>query len=63
MTCTVAPLDSRTAFLAAEIARTHQLAMADAMVYATATANDADLLTCDRHFEHLPRVMFCPKRP
>jgi predicted nucleic acid-binding protein len=28
---------------------------------ATALAHDADLLTCDRHFENLPGVRFVPK--
>lgn len=62
MTCIVIPLDSRIALLAAEVARDHKLAMADAIVYATAIANDADLLTCDQHFEHVPNVIFCTKR-
>ena len=63
MTCIVAPLDSRIALLAAEVARDHKLAMADAIVYATAIAHDADLLTCDQHFEHLQNVRFHPKYP
>jgi predicted nucleic acid-binding protein len=38
------------------------LATADAIVYATALAHHADLLTCDRHFEGLPRARYVPKR-
>ena len=35
--------------------------MADAIIYATARAQGADLLTCDRHFEGLPGVRFFAK--
>jgi predicted nucleic acid-binding protein len=37
------------------------LATADAIIYATALAHDADLLTCDRHFEGLAGVRFFEK--
>jgi len=37
------------------------LATADAIVYATALAHGADLLTCDRHFDGLRDVRFVPK--
>ena len=60
-TCTVVPLDTKIALLAAEMHRTHKLATADAIVYATAIANDADLLTCDAHFEGLAGVIFVKK--
>ncbi len=60
-TCAVADLDTATALSAAELSIKHKLAMADAIVYATALAHDADLLTCDRHFENLPGVRFVPK--
>jgi toxin FitB len=60
-TCAVADLDTATALSAAELSIKHKLAMADAIVYATALAHDADLLTCDRHFEKLPSVQFVPK--
>jgi predicted nucleic acid-binding protein len=36
-------------------------ATADAIIYATALAHEADLLTCDRHFENPPAVRFVPK--
>ena len=60
-TCRIAPLDTRIALAAADLCLRHKLATADAIVYATALAHDADLLTCDRHFEGLPGVRFLPK--
>ena len=59
--CSVAPLDTEIALAAAEAHRTHGLATADAIIFATAGAHDADLLTCDRHFEGLPGVILIPK--
>ncbi len=60
-TCVVAELDTATALSAADLCVRHKLATADAIVYATALAHGADLLTCDRHFENLPYVRFVPK--
>lgn len=60
-TCIVAHLDTATALSAAELCLKHKLATADAIVYATALAHGADLLTCDRHFEYLPGVRYVPK--
>jgi predicted nucleic acid-binding protein len=60
-TCVVADLDTAAALSAAELCTRYKLATADAIVYATALAHDADLLTCDRHFENLPGVRFVPK--
>ena len=59
--CVVVPLDTRIALLAAELHRQHRLATADAIVYATAQAHGADLLTCDAHFAKLPEVVFFKK--
>ena len=59
--CSVAPLDTAIALAAAETCRTHGLATADAIIFATARAHDADLLTCDRHFESLPGVILIPR--
>ena len=59
--CRVAPLDTEIALAAAEACRRHGLATADAIIFATACAHDADLLTCDRHFENLPDVILIPK--
>ena len=60
-TCVVADLDTSLALFAAELSARLKLATADAIVYATALAHQADLLTCDRHFETLPSVRFFPK--
>jgi len=59
--CIVAPLDTRLAVQAAEIAQERALAMADAIIYATAIAMGADLLTCDAHFAELPSVVYFAK--
>jgi predicted nucleic acid-binding protein len=59
--CTVVPLDTAIALLAADVHRQHKLATADAIVYATAQHMGADLLTCDAHFHGLPDVTLFPK--
>lgn len=59
--CVVACLDTRIALQAAELHRQYKLATADAIVYATALSYDADLITCDAHFEDLPNVIFIRK--
>lgn len=60
-TCTVVPLDTAIALLAAELHREYKLATADAIVYATARQQGADLLTCDAHFKGLPDTVFVQK--
>ena len=60
-TCVVADLDTAIALSAAELCVRRKLATADAIVYATALAHGADLLTCDRHFDGLPGVRLMPK--
>jgi len=52
--CVVVPLDTTLALLAADLHRRYRLATADAIVYATAQQQNADLVACDRHFENLP---------
>lgn len=59
--CVVVPLDTAMALLAADLHREHKLATADAIVYATARHQGADLLTCDGHFEGLPGVLLFSK--
>ena len=59
--CKVVPLDTGIALLAAELHREHKLATVDAIVYATARQQGADLLTCDAHFNGLPDIVFFPK--
>ena len=60
--CTVVPLDSTRALAAADVHRTFKLATADAIVYAAALEFDAQLLTCDRHFEALENVLYIPNK-
>lgn len=60
--CVAIPLDTRIALLAADLHRQHKLATADAIVYATALEHNAELLTCDAHFEKLPSVLYFGKR-
>jgi len=48
---------------AAGYAGAYKLAMADAIIYATARDLEADLLTCDAHFLQLPGVAYFPKGP
>jgi predicted nucleic acid-binding protein len=59
--CQVIPLDTEIALAAADACRTHKLPTADAIVFATARARGATLLTCDAHFEGLPGVDFMQK--
>jgi predicted nucleic acid-binding protein len=59
--CTVVPLDTEIALAAAEACRDHKLATADAIIFATARAQGAMLLTCDAHFEGLPGVSLIEK--
>ena len=54
--CQVVPLDTEIALAAADACRVHNLASADAIIFATARAQGAMLLTCDRHFDGLPGV-------
>ncbi len=46
--CIIVPLDTTIALLAADMHRQYKLATADAIVYATAKHQGAELLTCDR---------------
>jgi predicted nucleic acid-binding protein len=59
--CLVVPMDTRIALLAADLCRKHKLATADAIVYATAREQGADLLTCNAHFAKLPDVAYFRK--
>jgi threonine aldolase len=57
----VVSLDAGLAQQAAEVGLTHRLALADSIVYATALAYDADVITSDAHFEGLPLVTYLPR--
>ena len=59
--CVVVPLDTPIALLAAQLHRQYKLATADAIVYATAQAHRAELMTCDAHFAKLPEVLYFKK--
>ena len=59
--CQVIPLDTEIALAAAEAFRSHKLATADAVIFATARSRGAMLLTCDAHFEGLPGVTLIGK--
>ena len=59
--CIVLPLNTAIALGAAKLSRQHRLATADAVIYATALASGADLLTCDAHFIGLPGVVYLAK--
>jgi len=61
MKCIVAELDTKIALRAAELAREHRLAVADAIVYATSLEYEAELVTCDAHFKDLPGVIYFAK--
>ena len=50
------PVDERLALSAARISLDRRLAMADAMIYATALAAGAQLVTSDSHFQGLPQA-------
>jgi predicted nucleic acid-binding protein len=54
-------LDEGIALYAAELAHQHRLATADALIYATALREKAELITCDAHFEGLLGVNYQPK--
>ena len=57
----IVPLSTAIAIEAAELGRQHKLAMADAVIYATAMHMDAELVTCDARFDGLDRVIYLPK--
>jgi predicted nucleic acid-binding protein len=58
---TVAPVSPEIATLAATLGTRHNLAMADALIYATARHHNATLWTQDGDFEGLPHVKYFPK--
>ena len=57
----VEPLTTSTALLAADLSMLHQLSFADAIIYATATHQQAVLVTSDNHFEGLTAVEYFKK--
>ncbi|SEA95828.1 type II toxin-antitoxin system VapC family toxin [Rubrimonas cliftonensis] len=59
--CRVETLDTEIALAAADACRERGLAMADAIIFATARLRGATLLTCDAHFDGLPGVRLISK--
>jgi len=55
-TTTIEPLSEGLALEAADIALEYGLAMADSIVFATASRHGAEIVTSDADFEGLPRV-------
>jgi len=60
---TLIPLDDRLALEAADYSLRHRLSLADAVVYATAQAHHATLITSDEHFRGLPEVEYLSEAP
>lgn len=56
----IIPVDDQIATTAASLSIAHHLAMADAIIYATAQLQHATLITSDAHFTNLPDVTFIP---
>lgn len=59
----IIPIDERLALLAARVSLDRRLAMADAMVYATAVTSGARLVTSDAHFQGLPEATVISPKP
>ena len=57
----IVPLSDSLALAAADVSLEFRLAMADSIVYATALAEDAELVTSDTDLRNLPGVTFLPK--
>lgn len=53
--------DDVLAISSADVSLKHRLAMADAIIYATAIQQKAKLITSDAHFEGLPGVVLLKK--
>lgn len=58
----IVPLSESLALAAADVSLEYRLAMADAIVYATAQAENAELVTSDKDLRGLPGVTYVPKR-
>ena len=57
----IVDLTTSIALLAADLATQHKLSFADAIIYATAQNETAELITSDDHFENLPDVIYFKK--
>ena len=52
----IVPIDEQATLSAAALSVQYQLAMADALLYATARTQDAQFITSEAHFRNLPHV-------
>ena len=57
----IVPLNTEIALMAADLTLSHELAFADAVIYASAKKYQAELITSDDHFEGLPGVTYFEK--
>jgi predicted nucleic acid-binding protein len=57
----LAPLTESIALMAADISLEYKLAMADAIIYATARAHSAEIVTSDADLSGLPDVTYISK--
>ena len=55
------PLTEDLSLLAADLSLHHKLALADAVVYASALQQNAKLVTSDKDLKDLPHVVYFPK--
>jgi predicted nucleic acid-binding protein len=58
----VVPLNDELALVAADLSIEHKLAMADAIILATARLHEAEVVTSDVDFDGVPGVTYIPKR-
>ena len=54
----IIPLTDSVAYHAANLSLEHKLAMADSVIYATAELHRARLITSDKDFKNLPKVLY-----
>jgi len=57
----IVPLTEELSLSAADVSLSHKLAMADAIVYASAIQQNAKLVTSDKDLKGLPSVTYVPK--
>ena len=58
----IVTLNTEIALMAADLSLSHQLAFADAVIYACARKYQTELVTADDHFEELAGVIYFPKK-
>ena len=57
----ILPLTEEVSISAADLSLSHKLAMADAIVYASALQENAKVVTSDKDLKDLPHVTYFPK--